>query len=115
MENDEKVKGRVCNEGLDVKEEEENRKMEEFFALIRGFQEARNRRKVEILEERERKKAKKTIRVDRGQSSSWVPSFVWEDFTAEIEFGKPPLIFPQPCNRKNDEEDGNGINLKLAL
>ncbi|KAJ9171683.1 hypothetical protein P3X46_015012 [Hevea brasiliensis] len=110
MEN-EKV-GCVSN-GEDA--EHEDQKVEEFFALIRRFQEARNRRKDQELVDKERKK--KVRRLNEGQPS-WVPSFEWEDFNEEIQFRKLPLIFPCPRNQKEDkkqQEEDDGLNLNLSL
>lgn len=98
--------------------EQEDQKMEQFFALIRSFQEARNRRKVELEEKQKKKKVRRLN--DQEPQSSWVPSFEWEDFTEDIKFRRPPLIFPRPCNdkkilddKKPKEEDG--LDLRLTL
>ncbi|KAA8549044.1 hypothetical protein F0562_000728 [Nyssa sinensis] len=112
MENDRKALNR---EDDDQQEEE---KMEKFFALIRSFGEARDRRRRE-LNEMEMTKSKKTRKLESGQST-WVPSFKWEDFTEDVEFiRRAPLIFPAPCNKKEDkkdEEDNEGdLDLKLTL
>lgn len=110
MEN-EKGGGSVYNGD---EEEQEDQKMEQFFALIKSFREARNRRKNEL----EEKEKKKKIRRSNEEQPSWVPSFEWEDFTEEIQFRRPPVIFPSPCNKKEDqnqEEDDHGLDLKLAL
>ncbi|KAK9265699.1 hypothetical protein L1049_004720 [Liquidambar formosana] len=107
-----------CN----VEDEQEEEKIEKFFALIKSFRDARNRRRSELkeLEEEEKKKIRKLD----GQRSSWVPSFKWEDFTQDVEFRRLPLIFPTPCNSKKkkdiynkeeEDEDGSGLDLKLAL
>ncbi|CAK7348489.1 unnamed protein product [Dovyalis caffra] len=115
MEN-EKVKGSVDNIGeLD---EQEDQKMEQFFALIRSFQDARNRRKDEMEEKQQKKKARGPN--DQEQQSSWVPSFEWEDFTKDIQFRNPPLIFPGPCNNEKKLEDkkpkeDDGLDLGLTL
>jgi hypothetical protein len=101
-------------------EQEEEAKMEKFFALIKSFREARNYRRKELMNDLEKKKNnnKKMKRVD-GEQSSWVPKFEWEDFTKEVEFIKPPLIFPAPCNEEKDKkdqrEDESGLDLKLTL
>ncbi|CAK9145258.1 unnamed protein product [Ilex paraguariensis] len=98
--------------------EPEEEKMEKFFALIKSFNDARNRRRNElmIINEMEKKKNKrKRPEVDL-QQSSWVPSFKWEDFTEEIEFRRPPLIFPDPCNSRQvqkDQQDCLDLNLTL--
>ncbi|XVE73499.1 hypothetical protein DITRI_Ditri11bG0122900 [Diplodiscus trichospermus] len=116
----EKRSDQVCN-GED--EEQEDQKMEQFFALIRNFQEARNRIKNELRQREEIKKKKmkkqnKIRRLDHEEQSSWVPTFEWADFTEDIEFRRPPIIFPTPYNeneeKKMQEEDG-GLDLKLTL
>ncbi|XP_002515222.2 protein NIM1-INTERACTING 1 [Ricinus communis] len=106
--------GSVCN--ADEDDEQEDQKVEEFFALIRRIREARNRRKDEVQEEEKRKNK---IRRLNEEHPSWVPSFEWEDFTEEIQFrSRPPVIFPRPCNQKQEkkqpEKDG-GLDLKLTL
>lgn len=116
MEN-EKGEVSASNTGeLDI--EQEDQKMEQFFALIRSFQEARNRRKDELEEKQKKKKVRRLN--DQEPQSSWVPSFEWEDFTEDIKFRRPPLIFPRPCNdkkilddKKPKEEDG--LDLRLTL
>ncbi|XP_022728151.1 protein NIM1-INTERACTING 1-like [Durio zibethinus] len=100
--------------------EQEDQKMEQFFALIRNFQEARNRRK-DALGQREEKitnrKLNKIRRLD-DEHSSWVPTFEWADFTKDIEFRRPPIIFPSPNNKKDDkkkQDEDDGLDLKLTL
>lgn len=102
--------------------------MEMFFALIRGFHEARNRRRNELNHNHEtemttNKLTKKRKSDDR--ESVWVPSFQWEDFTDQgmIEFRKklqPPnpncdnIIVNKKAAAKENENEG-GLDLKLAL
>ncbi|XVF32951.1 hypothetical protein REPUB_Repub17cG0127100 [Reevesia pubescens] len=104
-------------------EQEDDQKMEQFFALIRNFQEARKRRKNE-LEQRDdqeisKKKQNNKIRKLEDEQSSWVPTFEWADFTEEIEFRRPPIIFPTPIYNKKDDkkklEEDDGLDLKLTL
>ncbi|TYJ09108.1 hypothetical protein E1A91_A11G118600v1 [Gossypium mustelinum] len=111
------------NHVVNGEDEEEEEKMEQFFALLRNFREARNRRKHELIqreqEEKSKKKKKnKTSKLgDDGEKSSWVPSFEWEDFTAEIEFRRPSIIFPPSFNNKQEkkqEDDGLDLNLTLS-
>ncbi|KAJ9187919.1 hypothetical protein P3X46_003330 [Hevea brasiliensis] len=119
MEN-EKVDRAMASVYNDEDDEQEEQKVEKFFSLIRGFQEARNnRRKDQVLEEEERKKKVKRLN-DSQPSSSWVPSFEWEDFmTDEIQFRRPlPLVFPRPRNQKEDkkqQEEDDGLDLNLTL
>jgi hypothetical protein len=119
MENDKSV--RV---GGDEEEEEEEVKMEKFFALIRSFREARNYyRRKEMNELEKKKRSNKKMKMMCGgddplpKSSCWVPKFEQEDFTREIEFGRPPLVFPSPCNKEKAKkgEAEVALDLKLAL
>ncbi|MBA0589822.1 protein NIM1-INTERACTING 1 [Gossypium raimondii] len=114
------------NHVVNGEDEEEEEKIEQFFALLRNFREARNRRKHELIqreqEEISKKKKKKKNKIsklgDDGEKSSWVPSFEWEDFTAEIEFRRPSIIFPPSFNNKQEgkkhEDDGLDLNLTLS-
>ncbi|XP_044492598.1 protein NIM1-INTERACTING 1-like [Mangifera indica] len=115
MEN-EKAELRVCNAEDELQEEE---KIEKFFSLIRSFQEARNRRREQLNESEEKAKKNKIRRVDNGheEQSSWVPSFEWQDFTEEIEFRRPPIVLPSPCNKKEEKKrvKDDGLDLKLTL
>ncbi|MBA0802477.1 hypothetical protein Gohar_012762, partial [Gossypium harknessii] len=99
------------NHVVNGEDEEEEEKMEQFFALLRNFREARNRRKHELIQREQEeisKKKKKKNKIsklgDDGEKSSWVPSFEWEDFTAEIEFRRPSIIFPPSFNNKQEEK-----------
>ncbi|GLU07201.1 hypothetical protein SLE2022_241670 [Rubroshorea leprosula] len=94
--------------------EEDDQKMEQFFALIRSFREARNRRREELREMEEMKKEKKKMRRSGGEEqSNWIPTFRQEDFTQEIEFRRPPIIFASSCNKKKQPEDNLDLNLRL--
>ncbi|OAY61975.1 protein NIM1-INTERACTING 1 [Manihot esculenta] len=98
-------------------DEHEDQKVEEFFALIRSFKEARNRRKDESFEDNERKK--KLRRLNEAHPS-WVPSFELEDFkfNDEIQFRRLPLICPRPRNQKEDkkqQDEDDGLDLNLSL
>ncbi|XVF72802.1 hypothetical protein PTKIN_Ptkin12aG0149300 [Pterospermum kingtungense] len=118
----------VCNgELVEEQEDDDEQKMEQFFALIKNFQEARNKRKNELRIQSDEKinknkiKQKKIRRLDHEleQSTTWVPTFEWADFTEEVEFRTPPIIFPSPYNNKEDkkqeQEDDGGLDLKLTL
>lgn len=109
VERDEKVDGKG-------EDEDEERKIEQFFALIRGFREAQNKRKNELMEMEERRKRKR--KMDEEQSS-WVPTFRIEDFNEEIEFRRAPIIATAGRRREDqkveDKEDDGGLNLKLTL
>ncbi|GMI69492.1 NIM1-interacting 1 [Hibiscus trionum] len=102
-----------CN-GEDGEREEEE-KMEQFFALIRNFREARDRRKDELRQNKARRL--------NNEQSNWVPCFEWADFTGEIEFRTTPIIFPT-LNNNNKDDSGkqqqqqqrdDGLDLKLTL
>ncbi|GMI66661.1 hypothetical protein HRI_000335400 [Hibiscus trionum] len=103
------------------REAQEDEKMEQFFALLRNFREARNKRKHELRQrddEEEMCKKNKTSKSGDDERSSWVPKFEWEDFTAEIEFGRPLIVFPTPYNKKDDkkkQEEDDGLDLNLTL
>ncbi|KAK8588174.1 hypothetical protein V6N13_087120 [Hibiscus sabdariffa] len=119
--------------GEDDREEQEDEKMEQFFALLRNFREACNKRKHELRqrdhEEEINKKMKmkmkmkknknKTSKLGPGEEQpSWVPRFEWEDFTAEFEFRRPLIVCPAPYNKKEDkkkQEDDDGLDLNLTL
>ncbi|KAL4310459.1 hypothetical protein GQ457_01G051160 [Hibiscus cannabinus] len=97
-----KKRAHVCNQ------EEEEKKMEQFFALLRNFHEALNRRKEELRQQQKDAKIRK-------KESSWVPAFEWADFNEEIEFQRPA-----PCNDrdgkiKQEERDHDGLDLSLTL
>ncbi|KAL6339750.1 hypothetical protein AAG906_034836 [Vitis piasezkii] len=102
--------------GSKGEDEEEEEKIEQFFALIRSFRDAQNRRMSELNEMEERRKKKKR-KMDE-EPSTWVPAFRFEDFNEEIEFRRPPLIFPgkrKEDKKVEDQEDEGGLNLKLTL
>ena len=117
MENDKSV--RVGGD----EEEEDEVKMEKFFALIRSFREARNYYKRKEMNELEKKKrSNKKMKMmcggaDMQKPSSWVPKFKPEDFTGEVEFRRPPLVFPSPCNEEKAKKGEAEVvlDLKLAL
>ncbi|KAK5776304.1 hypothetical protein PVK06_044263 [Gossypium arboreum] len=108
-------------------EEQEDEKMEEFFALIRNFQEARDKRRNELKQMETKTKTmkgeNKVRRLNNNEQPSWVPSFEWADFNEEIEFRKPPIIYPTPYNGDDDDEEkqqqhdeeNDGLDLKLTL
>ncbi|KAJ6390335.1 hypothetical protein OIU77_024534 [Salix suchowensis] len=101
-------------------DEQEDQKVEQFFALIRSFHEARSRWKDELAEKPRKKKKKVKSSKDEEPQSSWVPSFEWEDFTEDIKFTGPPLIFPSPCNTKKKldgkkPKEDDDLELRLTL
>lgn len=114
-------------EGPAVEEDEEElEKMETFFALIRGFHEARNRRRNELNHNHETEMTSNKLMKKRksdDRESGWVPSFQREDFTGQgmIEFRKklqPPNCDNIIVNKKEaakENENEGGLDLKLAL
>ncbi|PPD69612.1 hypothetical protein GOBAR_DD33510 [Gossypium barbadense] len=75
------------------------------------------------METKTMKGENKVRRLNNNEQPSWVPSFEWADFNEEIEFRKPPIIYPTPNNgddddkkkqQQHDEED-DGLDLKLTL
>ncbi|KAK7392204.1 hypothetical protein VNO78_20634 [Psophocarpus tetragonolobus] len=107
-------KKREVREGDD----DDEMKMEKFYSLLRSFRHARDVRRRELeLEQhqsnRKRMKAKPEV------------SFEFQDFTADIHFRKPPLVFPNPipCDtskdnqgkNKNEQQQDHGLDLQLAL
>ncbi|KAL8101116.1 hypothetical protein AgCh_033123 [Apium graveolens] len=79
----------------DVDEDDEEEKIETFFALVRGFQEARNRRRNELKQIETRSNKKSRSSGEDCRNSGWVPVFQWEDFTHENDSRKHPhpLVF----------------------
>ena len=107
--------------------EDEEEKMDKFFALIRNFRDARNELEMIINNNKRRK-----THVDQ-KPSSWTPSFEWQDFTqgGGVGLASPStsLIFPNPSSHNNhhnqqqqdgrkqqeEEDEQSGLDLKLAL
>ncbi|KAE8697160.1 hypothetical protein F3Y22_tig00110630pilonHSYRG00031 [Hibiscus syriacus] len=106
--------------GEDDRQEQEDEKMEQFFALLRNFREARNKRKQELRQRDDEEEMSKNMKKNKAsnlgddEQPSWVPRFEWEDFTAEIEFRRPLIVFPTPYNKKQEEDDGLDLNLTLS-
>ncbi|CAJ1874138.1 unnamed protein product [Sphenostylis stenocarpa] len=109
---------------IEAAAEEEEMKMEMFYALLRRFRDARDRRRKE-LEELE--KSEKRRKVGTEQHCGWVPSFEWEDFTNEVEFRGQPLCFTTPPpstaspsprathKQRNNDQRHHSLDLNLAL
>ncbi|PIN04029.1 hypothetical protein CDL12_23442 [Handroanthus impetiginosus] len=97
-------------------ENEDDEKMEEFFALVRNFRNQRHQ-----LQENNNKRKRTTTAV--GGGGGWTPVFAREDFTSEIEFKKHvPTIRNNNNNCNNGSQDSkqsvestSGLNLKLTL
>ncbi|KAK1385010.1 hypothetical protein POM88_022745 [Heracleum sosnowskyi] len=110
-------------------EDDEEEKIETFFALIRGYQEARNRRRNELKEIETSNKKMRSSGADDRRNSGWVPAFQWEDFKHENDNRKHPLplVFQTghasfvTCvdkgkDKKMEEENNEGeLDLTLAL
>ncbi|CAJ1969639.1 unnamed protein product [Sphenostylis stenocarpa] len=101
-------------------------KMEKFYALLRSFRHARDRRRRELVElennESSRKKMKAAATSTKAKQEV---AFEFQDFTTDIHFRKPPLVFPNPIScdttndinkgKKNKEKQDLALDLKLAL
>ncbi|OIW13010.1 hypothetical protein TanjilG_15459 [Lupinus angustifolius] len=98
----------------DGDEMEDERKMEMFYSLLQSFRDARDRRRRELQElEKNESKRKKMKTNTEG-------CFEWQDFTSEIHFIKPSLIFskPIPCDNKGkskEQKQYEDYDLELKL
>ncbi|KAK9067739.1 hypothetical protein SSX86_011850 [Deinandra increscens subsp. villosa] len=93
--------------------EDDEKKMETFFSLIRSFREARDRRKQELEAE---KLANKTRKLHPFQSpSSSSSSFERQDFQVTIPNQVPPTQQHESRNQEQEEEEEDDLNLKLSL
>ncbi|KAL1339507.1 hypothetical protein HN51_027724 [Arachis hypogaea] len=110
-------------------------KMEKFYSLLRRFRDARDRRKSELkeMEKHERNVKKMKTSNDDGinkkakttTTTTAEDSFELQDFTTEIEFRKPPSVFPNPvrCDtvtdarkgKKEQRQQDRPLDLKLTL
>lgn len=101
-------------------EMEDETKMEMFYSLLRSFRDARDRRRRE-LEKNESSCRKK-------MKTKAEASFEWQDFTTEIHFRKPPVLFPKPvpCDivkdnkgkrkeQQQQHQNHDDLDLNLAL
>ncbi|XP_058197760.1 uncharacterized protein LOC131313461 [Rhododendron vialii] len=118
------LKGCQPEEEEDDKEVEE--KMDKFYALIRSFRDARDRRRNELLKEMEinnNNNNKKRKAAEQQTVTCLAPSFRMEDFTqqGEAEFKRTPLKFPPAPSKIHEPDDDDlldkesGLDLKLAL
>lgn len=108
--------------GGEVEKEDEEERIDKFYALIRNFREERNRLRNELIISNNHDQLemirKKNKRKYCNESSSWTPTFELEDFKQDYFIKKPLQIFPPPPPpRKKQEEDRdeNGLDLKLTL
>lgn len=108
----------VRNGGDDGDEEDDQIKMEKFYSLLRSFRDARDRRRRELHEFEKHETNNKKMKTDA--------SFEWQDFTTEIHYKKPPVVFPKPIPTDTIKEENNNnkckeqlqehaLDLKLAL
>ncbi|KAK9161805.1 hypothetical protein Syun_008146 [Stephania yunnanensis] len=105
-------KRRVCDD------EVEDEKVEKFFGLIKGFRDARERLRLEVIEEANMVQSRKKNKMKgiQGGRAAWVPSFKWEDFTEKIEFGDSSKgNGTKSTTKKNGGEGDGGLDLKLSL
>ena len=100
-------------------ENDDEKKMEMFFSLIRSFKEARDRRRQELQDEVE--KTNKTRKLNHFLSPS--SSFVRQDFTVDtcpnhLQYVRVSHDHYKPRNHEEKEEDKKDdvdLNLKLSL
>lgn len=124
-ETEEEEDKRINNE-IDVPEEEdEDKKMEMFFNLIRNYQEARKRRRQELIEDSGETVPNPTKRSDNGEKLGIAPPvFRPEDFSHCIDLNlKPSNSIVSTEEEKEEEEEEteketreeNVLDLNLAL
>nr|DAD38385.1 TPA_asm: hypothetical protein HUJ06_009026 [Nelumbo nucifera] len=110
---------RVRDQEIQEEEDEEEQKVERFFALIRSFRDACDRRRLEINESSYSPPGKRTKLMDvQEKKSGWVPKFEMVDFEEEIKFTRPliQLLPPRYKQEEKKKEDGEGtLDLKLTL
>uniref|UniRef100_A0A6N2KVV4 Protein NIM1-INTERACTING 1 n=1 Tax=Salix viminalis TaxID=40686 RepID=A0A6N2KVV4_SALVM len=101
------------------KEDDEEEKMEKFFALLRSTKRMHDqlrRNSNRIFKDKEEIKKVGEERV----SVAWNPSFLPEDFLEEDGRDSPAAAAGGPSKRKEEEkreegEEGTGLDLKLSL
>ena len=124
---EQKKRGVTCGHDGDEDLEDEM-KMEKFYSLLRSFRDARDQRRRELQELEKHESSVKKMKTNNNTvvKPKAEPSFEWQDFTTEIEFRKPPLVFPNPipCDTVEDPKKGkkkeqqrldHALDLKLAL
>ncbi|BAT95246.1 hypothetical protein LR48_Vigan02g150300 [Vigna angularis] len=111
----------------DRDDENDEMKMEKFYSLLRSFRDARDRRRRELMELEKNESNRKKMKATTTTSTKAKPevAFEFQDFTTDIHFRKPPLVFPNPSSRgttkdinngkKNKEQHDVALDLKLAL
>jgi len=101
-------------------------KMEKFYSLLRSFRDARDRRRRELMElEKNESNRKKMKAATTSTNPKAEVAFEFQDFTTDIHFRKPPLVFPNPIScdtgkdinkgKKNKDQNDVALDLKLAL
>ncbi|XP_061373643.1 uncharacterized protein LOC133315970 [Gastrolobium bilobum] len=121
MENKKKREVTVGDDG----EVEDEIKMEKFYSLLRSFRDARDRRRRELKELETIESNKKKMKTTTASKPKSDTCFEWQDFTTEIHFRKPPLVFPNPVTVEDNNNKGktkseqqqqhDSLDLKLAL
>ncbi|KAK7344353.1 hypothetical protein VNO77_13867 [Canavalia gladiata] len=103
-------------------EVEDEMKMEKFYSLLRSFRDARDRRRRELVELEKNESNRKKMKGTPTTKAKAEVSFEWQDFTSEIHFRKPPLVFPNPIpceaikdNKGKKKKEDLALDLKLAL
>ncbi|KAI8023215.1 hypothetical protein LOK49_LG03G03467 [Camellia lanceoleosa] len=94
------------------KDEDEEEKMEKFFALIRSTRDVRKRMVITDMEEE--KKKKKKGEEEKLPVGVWNPSFQPEDFMEGGGGSQASLAGPSKRQDETLEED-KGLDLKLSL
>ncbi|CAL5341049.1 unnamed protein product [Camellia sinensis] len=94
------------------KDEDEEEKMEKFFALIRSTRDVRKRMVITDIEEE--KKKKKKGEEEKLPVGVWNPSFQPEDFMEGGGGSQASLAGPSKRQDETLEED-KGLDLKLSL
>ena len=104
---------------IDEPEEDEDKKMEMFFNLIRNYQEARKRRRQELIEDSGETAPNPTKRSDNGEKSGIAPPvFRAEDFTHCLDLNLEPIVSTEEEKQEEEEEETreqNVLDLNLAL
>ncbi|XP_014513119.1 protein NIM1-INTERACTING 1-like [Vigna radiata var. radiata] len=121
-------KKREARNDEDRDDENDEMKMEKFYSLLRSFRDARDRRRRELMELEKNESNRKKMKTTTTTSTTAKPevAFEFQDFTTDIHFRKPPLVFPNPSSRaaskdiisngkKNAEQHDVALDLKLAL
>ncbi|KAF5946867.1 hypothetical protein HYC85_017095 [Camellia sinensis] len=93
------------------KDEDEEEKMEKFFALIRSTRDVRKRMVITDMEEEKKKKKGEEEKLPVGV---WNPSFQPEDFMEGGGGSQASLAGPSKRQDETLEED-KGLDLKLSL